>query len=362
MESGTNGHVGIIVPDANGGIFFFESTDNGTTWGVTTVDPADTLGAPADLDSTAARDGWINSDIMYIGDEPHLAWTAGQIASAGGGVYGLFDYKATIFHWSPSTGIDTVVVAETQSADSTRADYVYTEFNHLSVDWPSMGITTDGKMVLVYTAYSVDDIDATAIPPTGYSDIWAAVSEDNGATWSGHTNLTNPDGTNLGWEDKYAAVAKVNLVTTMDPGKNAYAIYQSDNLAGTTVQGNESAENWDYIKVLPFLAGLGIEDDEENGGGIPKAYALGQNYPNPFNPSTSITYSLAEKGNVVLDVMNLRGQHVTTLLNGVKEAGSHSVTWDGKNSLGQTVSSGIYFYRLRTDDGFNQTRKMVLLK
>jgi hypothetical protein len=299
---------------------------------------------------------------MYIGDEPHLAWTAGQIASAGGGVYGLFDYKATIFHWSPSTGIDTVVVAETQSADSTRADYVYTEFNHLSVDWPSMGITTDGHIVLVYTGYSVDDIDQTAVPPTGYTDIWATSSADNGATWGDPVNLTNPDGTILGYEDKYAAVAKVNLDNAFDPGRSAYAIYQSDDLAGTTVQGNESAENWDFIKVIGFDLVTGIEDDEETGGGLPRAYALGQNYPNPFNPSTSITYTLTEKGNVVLDVMNLRGQHVTTLLNGVKEAGNHSVTWDGKNSLGQTVSSGIYFYRLRTDDGFNQTRKMVLLK
>jgi hypothetical protein len=94
---------------------------------------------------------------------------------------------------------------------------------------------------------------------------------------------------------------------------------------------------------------------------LPTTYTLSQNYPNPFNPSTSICFGLPEAAEVRLDVFNLLGQKVTTLLNQQMEAGNHTAEWDSQNELGQAVSSGVYFYRLETPR-FTESKKMVLLK
>ena len=89
---------------------------------------------------------------------------------------------------------------------------------------------------------------------------------------------------------------------------------------------------------------------------IPKQFALYQNYPNPFNPVTEIKYNLPEASRVVLNVYNIIGQQVASLVNGNIDAGFHSVTFDGSN-----LPSGTYIYRLQTGN-FVQTKKMVLLK
>ncbi len=85
------------------------------------------------------------------------------------------------------------------------------------------------------------------------------------------------------------------------------------------------------------------------------------NYPNPFNPETKITYSLANAGNAELSIYNIKGQRIKTLVNDHVEAGEHSIIWNGKDNNNSDVSSGVYFYRLKTADGV-QNRKMLLLK
>ncbi len=100
----------------------------------------------------------------------------------------------------------------------------------------------------------------------------------------------------------------------------------------------------------------GVEDEE-----IPSKFTLYQNYPNPFNPETTIKYAVPKATKVSLKVYNLLGQQVTTLVNDVKEAGVYSVRWNGKNSTGEKVASGIYFYRFKAGN-FVQTKKMILLK
>jgi len=88
---------------------------------------------------------------------------------------------------------------------------------------------------------------------------------------------------------------------------------------------------------------------------------LQQNYPNPFNPTTTIAYNLASDGMATLEVYNIKGQRVTTLVNKQHNAGSHTIVWDGKDDSGRAVSSGIYYYRLNTENG-SITHKMLLLK
>jgi hypothetical protein len=94
----------------------------------------------------------------------------------------------------------------------------------------------------------------------------------------------------------------------------------------------------------------------------PESYALGNNYPNPFNPSTTIKYALPAAGAVRLEVYNVVGQVVRTLVNGPQSAGRYAVQWDATDNQGASLSSGIYFYRLQAGDNFLEVKKMLLLK
>ena len=94
---------------------------------------------------------------------------------------------------------------------------------------------------------------------------------------------------------------------------------------------------------------------------VPQAYALYANYPNPFNPETAIRFDLPQAETVRLEVFDLLGQHVRTLVDGWRAAGLHEVLWNGRNEMGAKVGSGLYFYRLRAGN-FVQTRRMLLLK
>jgi len=94
---------------------------------------------------------------------------------------------------------------------------------------------------------------------------------------------------------------------------------------------------------------------------IPTAYALNANYPNPFNPTTNISFALPLDSKVSLKIYNIAGQLVRTLVNETMVAGTHTVTWDGINSNGEKVASGIYFYKLNAGD-YSKTMKMVMTK
>jgi hypothetical protein len=95
--------------------------------------------------------------------------------------------------------------------------------------------------------------------------------------------------------------------------------------------------------------------------GLPTEFSLSQNYPNPFNPTTRIDYFLPQSEHVELVVYNVAGQQVRQLANQRESAGPHSIFWDSRNTDGEGVASGVYFYRLRAGD-FTTSRRMVLLK
>jgi hypothetical protein len=95
---------------------------------------------------------------------------------------------------------------------------------------------------------------------------------------------------------------------------------------------------------------------EEQDGELPTEFSLSQNYPNPFNPSTRIQYAVPERGSVTLQVFDILGRQVATLVDEVRNAGKHSVRWDAVG-----LASGVYFYRL-TIGGTSIARKALLMK
>ncbi len=101
--------------------------------------------------------------------------------------------------------------------------------------------------------------------------------------------------------------------------------------------------------------------DNEEVEDIPQVNALAQNYPNPFNPETSIAFSMKEAGRVTVDVYNVKGQKVKTLVDEYRQAGNHSVVWNGRDENNSKVASGVYFYKMRNGK-FSSTKKMILMK
>ena len=101
-----------------------------------------------------------------------------------------------------------------------------------------------------------------------------------------------------------------------------------------------------------------VADQEEN---HLNKFTLHQNYPNPFNPTTTIDYALSANNHVTLKIYNLIGQEVRTLVNLYQVSGHHEAMWDGKDNHGQSVSSGIYLYRLQVGSQ-TITKKMTLLR
>lgn len=94
---------------------------------------------------------------------------------------------------------------------------------------------------------------------------------------------------------------------------------------------------------------------------VPLEFGLDQNYPNPFNPATTITYRLAESGQVEMQVVNIAGQVVRTLIHTSQEANQYTVSWNGRNDRGENVPSGVYFITLKAGD-YSEVRKTSLMR
>ena len=98
-----------------------------------------------------------------------------------------------------------------------------------------------------------------------------------------------------------------------------------------------------------------------NGVSIPESFSLDQNYPNPFNPTTTIYFNVAKAGEIQIRIFNSMGQVVRTLAHSSFQPGRYKVQWNGLDDFGQSLSSGLYIYRLDAEE-FNQTRRMTFLK
>jgi len=96
-------------------------------------------------------------------------------------------------------------------------------------------------------------------------------------------------------------------------------------------------------------------------GNIPLITALGKNYPNPFNPQTTINFALHEPAFTRIEIFNIKGQKIKSLLNELLEAKNYQIVWNGTDGSESSVASGIYLYKMSADK-FSETRKMLLVK
>ncbi|MFQ5601725.1 MAG: Ig-like domain-containing protein [bacterium] len=121
------------------------------------------------------------------------------------------------------------------------------------------------------------------------------------------------------------------------------------------------------VRYYYILEDLDIDGNKTKHGPIaldvsaPETFELSQNFPNPFNPETKIRFQLPAASRVQIKIFDVLGREVTTLIDELKDAGYHVITWNAKNKAGHRVSSGIYYYQIMAGE-FHQTKKMLLIK
>jgi hypothetical protein len=180
----------------------------------------------------------------------------------------------------------------------------------------------------------------TNLAPYFSDATWYEINDGSGAVW------VHRDGRN----------SYTNIAADLSTHPTWKLLKLNDTISTVTGIIHFSVNRYKFVPRTDADFGTITDIGKVPGGDMPVTYALEQNYPNPFNPSTVIEFRLPAAGNVSLKVYNVLGQVVQTLAEGMRPAGSYSVRFDG-----QTLSSGVYFYRLQTGS-FVQVHKMMLLK
>jgi len=239
--------------------------------------------------------------------------------------------------------------------------------------------TISARVVVAIDLDKDEDMDV-AVAPAGGKFEW--FENDGNQNFTTHSISEGPssfqsiyvvDVDNDGDLDVLIASFSGNLVGWLENDGNQNftfhlikaSVFQADTIWGEDIDGDgdidvlSAALGADQIAWYEsdLISTVGISETSE----IPSVFALAQNYPNPFNPSTTIRYDIPIAIPVRLEIFDLLGQRIKTLINETKQPGFYSVIWNGRNALGEPAPSGVYIYRLQAGD-FQQSRKLLLLK
>ncbi len=251
---------------------------------------------------------------------------------------------------------------------------------------------TDG-VVLSYANVDIDaasihdnnvGIDCTASDPVVrgsmiYANHIGIVTHDSNSIPNLGT-VADPGNNNFhGPNPKYPGLANDYHITPFDPANDIYAqknwwgTTKSSQIAARIVVIDAPPQGAGSVIYSPWLTSpplgglftvsgeIGEESAVDEAAAVPGGTYLAQNQPNPFNPNTTIGFGLDRPSEVSLKIFDVTGRLVRELASGEMAEGRHALTWDGTDTAGASVGSGIYFYRL-TAGTFSQTRKMILLK
>jgi len=228
-----------------------------------------------------------------------------------------------------------------------QANSFAVQFNSLSIGLTgaqngSLNLSTDAGATWALQTSTLATATLGMSGATGTQNFWVTAgnnisySSNFGTSWS----TAGPLGYNTG-------TAQMNHVNMVSIGSSVYG--WAVGASGVTAR----------FRLVPTGANDGV-------AALPTSFGLSQNYPNPFNPSTTIKYDLPEEATVTLKIYNLLGQEVFALVNGPQQAGYYESVWDGRNTTGASISSGVYFYRFeaigQSGQTFSNLKKMLFLK
>ena len=317
-------------------IYYWKSTNNGTSWGAKSVLFEPFVDANSDTTIT-----FFGLDVIY------KPGTTDFFAAFNTNGNGLFKKSCL---WISKNGGSPVKIADSSKVPNTATVGAGKTIAGLSgIDHPSLGWSADGNVL--YCAYSVWTQD-TGVNGWNTRDIYYSFSTDQGTSWSNAIRVTNTPAIDEG----YATVSRWNPGTSTatyelhiqymkDPGDGPTAF----NGTGSTAP---PSKNWQiYRKITQATVGI------KHNATVVEKFNLLQNYPNPFNPTTTIKFALPKDANVTLKIYSINGQEVATLLsNSSVRAGETEMVFDASK-----LSSGVYFYSIQAGN-FKDTKKMILVK
>ena len=216
------------------------------------------------------------------------------------------------------------------------------------------------KVMAVYHSGESDFIEQTILMPSyNPPQDLELIGKELVVTLSWKEPATQTFGTLMGYRlyrdnQPYDDIIPTNLLTFTDDDVeiDVEYVYYIKAIWGGEIDGESIPSN--SISVTPVVS-------EDDGTNLSYVTELQGNYPNPFNPETMIRFKIADEGNVNIEIFNIRGQKVRTLVDGFMERGEHAVVWNGRDENGRGVSSGVYFYMMKSESFFDM-RRMVLLK
>lgn len=198
-------------------------------------------------------------------------------------------------------------------------------------------------------------------------EVWISVSSDSGENWSDPIVLNNVETPELNnmkpmWVYPANEVITTGTLPNGDKVGKIGFMFFDDFTWGAQAVSPPAHSQKDGGNVMFMELQINFSTTSNANETAPAVVnMLNQNYPNPFNPQTTVTFDMPAAADAKLEVYNVRGQKVKTLHNGFAHNGRNSVVWNGDDDNGNSVSSGVYFYRLSNEFG-KQTRKMMLMK
>ncbi len=205
------------------------------------------------------------------------------------------------------------------------------------------------------------------VPYASGAEIMISVSSDNGSNWSEPIRLNAVDTPQMAnikpmWVYPADKVLYTGESTNGFPMGKIGLMFYNDYTWGSNAiapPAHATPDGGEVIFAELEIEFSGVSNDNQTAPAVTRV--LHQNFPNPFNPETTISFDMPVNGNAKLDIFNVKGQLVKSLFNGNAPSGRNTLVWNSTDQNGNAVTSGIYFYRLSTDN-HSETRKMMLMK
>ncbi len=323
-----------------------------------------------------ARSGSMVSDAIRSADGSFK--TSDFIPEPGGPILPAVSFDSSLFSfYSDGHAVAPIPISIRQNISHNNSNYIIVEFeltnpmpeviNNLSVAFfcdfdlirSEDRLEYDDEIGLLYQ-YNFSTGEYVGLVGLGTNQFGYLAVNEGGVDKAGFSKLDKynltmqavPELRGSGTGDWYMVIAR--QIASLDA-------FSSESMTIAMVASG-SLEELRMAAELAIEAYMGVLDADEERALLPREIEMKQNFPNPFNPTTTINYVLPAAQTVLLNVYNVTGQKVRILFEGSAQAGENSVVWDGRDDSNRAVASGIYFYRLRTENGEVITRKMALLK
>lgn len=364
IAAASDGRIGVAVGDFGGNVYLIESSNGSFAPGTITTRPltayTDAQVTATDSTSTQFRP-FIHCHLAYNDTTPHVVWSELQARKSGSSVV-YFDHRSRIRMWSPTRGLETVYQVPAGVAD--RYDDVdqglagpLAGFNTLSVDWPQVGFSEDGKEIYVaYLAFRDSQIDPTAdaglpgiVTGIGFGDMWGTLTRTS-QPWSAPENMTGTPTT----DERFFSLA------TRNPGGALHLIYQcsATDQAGVVIIGDRGASPGNILRRIAYLekrlnaSVVGVERPT-----FTATHALRAS-PNPVQAGTAVQFAFTPASEPrTIEIIDVAGRRLATL---AAPSGAGQATWNGRVTDGLSLRAGVVLARFTGNPGAAATPVIVL--